>query len=251
MSPHPQHLLSCLAEAMQQRRDLVQALRESGIAGAGPLADQLAAGRPLDQALAEVLPADLARAFAGPHPDPAATAALLGDWVYQRRKNLRELQHALLYPLVSFALLLLGLGVIIVLGVVQPPWLLLSLVVLLALAGGLCLPWWAQGGGAQPNRHQRQAEAWASTALLLSWRADEQMAERWFGPQVARLLQHCGGLQGASEHCRTMAAYYHQASARHLRYWALLSACWIHCCGAALAIAVAVTTWQAMYDQPW
>ena len=240
-------LLEAVAEAARQGRPLPEALRLTNLPGAHTVADRLEAGETLPQALAGLVPADLARVLQGSTPPLEVLASLAAAEAWRRAERRRQLSQHLSQPLASLVVVVLlavalttylppntGYGTI-----ASPWWALLPAVAALLVATG---PWHRRGPGAAWWRSWCQAERWARAGLAVRWRLTEAQAQDLLGQDLAGF----GGLlgePGAADHCALMARWHQQAAERRLAWTARAVAGLILLTGGAVVLA-SVRIWQ-------
>lgn len=255
MSVPTEALLRLIAEEVSKRGDLIAALTQSELPGSARVAERLQEGATLDQALGQVIPADLARLLAGPCPDIPASALLVAERLASRRARQSQCWNILAYPLLSFALLTLGLAVVEFLDLIELPWLFLAGVVACAAGGGLLVPWilfylLGDASNATTSRgwlgHANAADNWRKARLILQWNLNEADAQQWCGPAALAMAQTCSSQTGL-EHCETMALVHQDAAQRSAGYIARMLAVWVQLCGASIAVIIASRVWDRIY----
>ena len=250
--PDAEGLLRVIAATAQAGAPLPPALRASGVAGAGPLADALDAGMDVPTALAGVLPEGLRRLLGGDHP-PLDQAALLAAAALRRARSERfDTLVALAQPLAG--LLAAVVALVLVAGPLglRPDWRWLPAasaglaVALLPLAGllgegmAVRLPWLAGWG-----LHRRRAWRYERAALVARWRLPEERLALFgadlipLGPVLAR--------PDAEAHCQRLAAWHAACALRARRRLLLVAALGLHLIAAAIIVAAAGGPLQDLY----
>lgn len=234
-------LLEAIAEAAREGRPLAQTLEASPLPGARVVAERLAHGQSLLEALAGLVPPDLARLLQGGTPPLAVLASVAAAEAWRRAERRRVLSHHLAQPLATLGILL-GLTVALVVllppqgpyqSVVSPGWMAIPACLAVLIATG---PWHRWGPGAAWWTSWTRAERWARAGLAVRWRLTEAQAQDLLGEDLAGFAGVLNS-SGAEAHCHLMAQWHQQAAERRLAWTARALAALILATGGALVLA--------------